>query len=105
ETRLLRCIECWGIDTPEIQEFIADNSKRTMDPKSTSGRGLARRIYNTGQPVWITDISQEKDFLPAPKIGQHSVEILREIGYDDAAIEAMIASDITSDGRINSPDS
>ena len=45
------------------------------------------------------------DFLPAPKIGQHSVEILRETGYDDAAIEAMVTSGITLDGRISSPGS
>ena len=62
------------------------------------------RIVNLALPS-KTSFGGRKDFLPAPKIGQHSVEILREIGYDDAAIEAMIASDITSDGRINSPDS
>jgi len=62
------------------------------------------RIVNMALPS-KTSFGGRKDFLPAPKIGQHSVEILREIGYDDAAIEAMIASDITSDGRINSPDS
>lgn len=43
---------------------------------------------------------RRKDFMPAPKIGQHSVEILKEAGYGDAAIEAMIASGATVDGRI-----
>ena len=61
------------------------------------------KIVNMALPN-KTSFGGRKDFLPAPKIGQHSVEILREIGYDDAAIEAMIASGITSDGRINSPD-
>jgi len=62
------------------------------------------RIVNMALPNKVS-FGSRKDFLPAPKIGQHSVEILREIGYDDAAIEVMIASGITSDGRINSPDS
>ena len=32
---------------------------------------------------------------PAPRLGEHSVEILREAGYPDAEIEAMIASGVT----------
>jgi crotonobetainyl-CoA:carnitine CoA-transferase CaiB-like acyl-CoA transferase len=40
------------------------------------------------------------DQRPAPKIGQHSVEILREMGYGDGEIEAMVASHVTVDGRI-----
>ena len=32
---------------------------------------------------------------PAPRLGEHSVEILHEAGYADAEIEAMIASGVT----------
>jgi crotonobetainyl-CoA:carnitine CoA-transferase CaiB-like acyl-CoA transferase len=62
------------------------------------------KIVNMALPN-KTSFGGRKDFLPAPKIGQHSVEILREIGYDDAAIEAMIANGTTLDGHINSPGS
>ena len=68
ETGLLRCVECWGIDTPEIRKFMAENSKRTVDPVLTPGRGLVRRIYNTGQPVWIADISQQIDLQRAAAV-------------------------------------
>jgi crotonobetainyl-CoA:carnitine CoA-transferase CaiB-like acyl-CoA transferase len=44
-----------------------------------------------------------KDFLPAPVLGQHSVDILREAGYGDADIAAMIASGATLDGRLAQP--
>ncbi len=40
------------------------------------------------------------DFNPAPKIGQHSVEILREIGYADAQIDELVSGKVTLDGRI-----
>lgn len=37
-------------------------------------------------------VGARTDFLPAPKLGQHTTEVLREAGYDDAAIERMLAS-------------
>jgi crotonobetainyl-CoA:carnitine CoA-transferase CaiB-like acyl-CoA transferase len=41
-----------------------------------------------------------KDWSPAPKLGQQSVDILREIGLADADIDAMVESGATIDGRI-----
>lgn len=35
----------------------------------------------------------------APRLGEQSVEVLREAGYDAAAIEKMIAEGVTIDGR------
>jgi crotonobetainyl-CoA:carnitine CoA-transferase CaiB-like acyl-CoA transferase len=32
---------------------------------------------------------------PPPRLGEHSVEILREIGYDDEAIGRLVASGVT----------
>ena len=40
------------------------------------------------------------DFMPAPKVGQHTVEVLREAGYDDATIDAIIAGGLAVDGRL-----
>ncbi len=57
------------------------------------------RIVNMALPN-KSSFGNRVDFLHAPKIGQHSVEILREIGYDDSAIAAMIENDTTVDGRI-----
>jgi crotonobetainyl-CoA:carnitine CoA-transferase CaiB-like acyl-CoA transferase len=40
-----------------------------------------------------------QDYLPAPLKGGDSVSILREIGYDDGAIDEMVKSRATIDGR------
>jgi len=60
----------------------------------TEGKTRNMRLPNK----WSCGVRRE--WIPAPKLGQHSVEILREAGYDAAAIEAMIASGATIDGRI-----
>ncbi len=60
----------------------------------TEGRTRSMRLPNK----WSS--STRRDWRPAPKLGQHSVEVLREAGYDDAAIESMIAAGATVDGRL-----
>jgi crotonobetainyl-CoA:carnitine CoA-transferase CaiB-like acyl-CoA transferase len=60
----------------------------------TEGKTRVMRLPNK----WSSGVRRE--WNPAPKLGQNSVEILREAGYDAAAIEAMIASGATVDGRI-----
>ena len=57
------------------------------------------KIWNMMLPNTISG-GARCDFRPAPKIGQHSVEILREIGYREADIEVMVANGTTVDGRI-----
>ncbi len=56
------------------------------------------RIWNMRLPNKLSG-GARRDFRAAPKIGEHSIEILREAGYGDAAIEAMVESKATVDGR------
>ena len=60
----------------------------------TEGRTRSMRLPNR----WSS--GARRDWSPAPKLGQHSVEILREAGYGADAIDAMIASGATVDGRL-----
>ncbi len=60
------------------------------------------RIRNIRLPNKLSG-GVRRDFRAAPKIGEHSLEILREAGYDDASIEAMLASRATLDGRPRKP--
>ncbi|MOA22650.1 Bile acid-CoA hydrolase [compost metagenome] len=36
---------------------------------------------------------------PAPRLGEHSREVLAQAGYDDARIDALVARGITQDGN------
>jgi diguanylate cyclase (GGDEF)-like protein/PAS domain S-box-containing protein len=72
--QLLRCLEIWGVDTPEIIEFISNSSQRTVKPGATN-KGLIRRVYTEAKPIWINDISLEQDFSRAAlitKAGLHT---------------------------------
>ncbi len=59
---LLRCGEMWGIDTPEIREFMSASANGTISPEP-AGQGLVRRTYAGGQPIWIADVTQVKGLL------------------------------------------
>ena len=63
----------------------------------TEGKTRSMRSPNK----WSSGVRRE--WVPAPKLGQHGVEILREIGYHDADIDAMIAAGVTIDGRLKKP--
>ncbi|MGZ8155414.1 MAG: CaiB/BaiF CoA transferase family protein [Burkholderiales bacterium] len=56
-------------------------------------------IVNMNLPNKLSS-GARRDFTPAPKIGQHSVEILRELGYADQDIDRLVADKVTLDGSL-----
>ena len=62
----------------------------------TEGKTRNMRLPNK----WSSGVRRE--WTPAPKLGQHSVEILREAGYGQSEVDAMIAGGVTIDGRLKS---
>jgi crotonobetainyl-CoA:carnitine CoA-transferase CaiB-like acyl-CoA transferase len=57
------------------------------------------RIRNVGVPNRWSDATRT-DYRPPPKIGQHSVEILQEIGYSADQVDALVERAVIVDGRI-----
>jgi crotonobetainyl-CoA:carnitine CoA-transferase CaiB-like acyl-CoA transferase len=78
------------LDDPHLRDIAFFELK----DHPTEGRTRNMRLPNQ----WSCGVRRE--WNPAPKLGQHSVEILREVGFDEATIAAMVASGATLDGQI-----
>jgi crotonobetainyl-CoA:carnitine CoA-transferase CaiB-like acyl-CoA transferase len=59
------------------------------------------RIVNMTLPNRLSG-GARRDFSAAPKIGQHSVEILAEAGYGEDEIRGMVEAKVTLDGSVAS---
>jgi diguanylate cyclase (GGDEF)-like protein/PAS domain S-box-containing protein len=68
-TGMTRCFECWGVDSPEIQGFIVENSRRAVNQDGT-GQGLVRQAVLTREPVWVADLSQVRGFNRAHMVAK-----------------------------------
>jgi len=56
--QLLRCIECWHRPAVRVPEFEARSRQRTFSP----GIGLPGRVWSSGKPAWIPDVTQDANF-------------------------------------------
>ncbi len=81
-----------------LDELMQDPHLRDIGFFSRIEHPTEGRIWNMRLPNKLRG-GVRRDFRAAPKIGEHSIEILREAGYGDAAIEAMVESKATVDGR------
>ena len=62
QDQLLRCAESWSVASPEVREFMASSSEQSY--ASGSGKFI-RRVWATGEPIWIADVSGEPGFVRA----------------------------------------
>jgi crotonobetainyl-CoA:carnitine CoA-transferase CaiB-like acyl-CoA transferase len=65
-----------------------------MKDHPTEGRTRSMRLPNK----WSCGLRE--GWMPAPKLGEQSVEILREAGLSEAEIQALIKAGATLDGRL-----
>ena len=71
---LLRCMETWCVDAPEVREFMALSRLRTQTPGAS--KGPIHKVWGSNAPVWIADVAQEINMRRGPaalKAGLHSI--------------------------------
>lgn len=61
------------------------------DPRAGAPFGVA-------SPLWIEGVPKVPPRMP-PDLGEHTIEVLREVGYADAEIEALLASGVAARGE------
>src|SRR3989475_259193 len=52
---VLRFADAWGVPDPVVERFIETSRELTYRP----GVGLSGRVWQSGQPLWSTDISKD----------------------------------------------
>jgi diguanylate cyclase (GGDEF)-like protein/PAS domain S-box-containing protein len=81
EAGVLRCVEHWGIPGDRIDRFI----ERSRGLEYGPSEGLAGRVWQSGQPVWVADVTNE------PRVSTR-------LG-PDAGMRGAFVFPIMSDGR------
>src|SRR5262245_39359674 len=62
---VLRCIEIWSAPSLKFARFEAESRKITF----TRGVGLPGRVWQSGEPAWIHDVTADTNF-PRAKMAQ-----------------------------------
>lgn len=62
---VLRCAEAWCIDSPAVQEFVAE-TRAQLNPWTGVIAGVVRRVWNSAAPVWVTDVLEDPKFRRGP---------------------------------------
>ena len=78
------------LDRAELMEHPQIVESETVLRESYKGFGEVRQA----RPAARFQLTESSLRLPAPKLGQHSREILESLGYDEAKCDALIATNV-----------
>ena len=70
--------------------FTADEQVKAREMVVEVDHARAGRMKALGHPIKFSDTPGEVK-RPAPLLGEHTREVLRELGYADARIDALVA--------------
>ena len=71
QKNVLRCVEVWDAPATQLKEFVSNTRETTFSP----GVGLPGRVWESGEPVWVTNVLEDKNFpraALASKVGLHA---------------------------------
>ena len=88
------------LDRADVPNMPANSPEELMEEPQHRATGFIHdvehptegRLRMTGCPTRWSGTPPPEQTLPAPRLGEHSVDILREAGYGDAEIERLLAS-------------
>ena len=68
-SNVLRCVETWHTAGVDFTEFDALSRRTAFGP----GIGLPGRVWTGGQPAWIPDVLQDRNFPRGPVAAQYGL--------------------------------
>jgi crotonobetainyl-CoA:carnitine CoA-transferase CaiB-like acyl-CoA transferase len=74
---------------PKLDDVVQDPQMRAAGAFVDLDYPGVGRLETVNSPVFVSGVEKRKP-TPAPKVGEHTREILRELGYADDAIEALV---------------
>jgi len=77
----------WG-PIPTMDRVVADPQMKANGVFAEFDHPQLGSVPTVNNPINVKGVAKEKPKL-APEIGQHSIEILRALGYEDSAIQAL----------------
>src|SRR6266446_4240822 len=83
EAGVLRLDESWGIQDPAIQEFLERSREIVYRP----GVGLMGRVWQSGQPLWVADLTRDS-------------RVQRAASGADAGIRGGFVFPVRSEGKV-----
>ena len=82
----------------DVAEVLDDPQVKHLGLIEEVEHRAAGRLRFVGGPVRFDNLSKDKA-APPPLVGEHSEKILRELGHDDAAIEALATQGVSQFAR------
>ena len=77
-----------------LEETLRDPQARSRQMIVDKDAAGSRKFSYVGNPCKISGVGQV-ELTPSPKLGEHSAEILREVGYSDATIRSFLEEGVT----------
>ena len=78
-------------DVRKVDQILTDTQMiegRALRPIDDPAAGAA---YVVDSPIWVEDMVKSKPTMP-PELGQDTEAVLKDIGYDEAALDKMRAA-------------
>jgi len=82
-----------------LESLVEDPHLKDVGFLRTVEHPTEGKLYDIKPPNTLS-CGTRKDYSPAPKVGQQSLEILQELGYEKDKIAEMVKNRITIDGRL-----
>ena len=96
--KILEAHDVPAVPLYDVAEVLDDPQVKHLGLIEEVEHPIAGKLKFVGGPVHFDNLANDKT-APPPLVGEHSKKILREMGHDDAAIEALVSQGVSQIAR------